>query len=248
MRAFAPDAAVDAQGNWKSAVIARAAGAPVAGFAASVRREPSSAVLCTIAVTPGPEARHVVEQNLALLPAVGIAAAISAPDARYLLGRPSPDAERFVAGRPRPFVVLHPGAGREDKCWGEERFARLAAALAERGLDSVISWGPGDETRAARLEALAPGAARAPLLDLPGLARLADASRLFVGGDTGPLHLADAVGARTLALFGPTDPQRNGPYGNRGGVVANMHAVPDADVIQRAFDALESGGPLTPGP
>ncbi len=248
MRAFSPDVTVDAQGLWKSAVIARAAGAPVAGFAAGARREPSSAALCAIAVTPGPEARHVVDRNLALLPAVGIAVAVSAPDARYLLARPSPEAERFAASRPRPFAVLHPGAGREDKCWGEERFARLASALRERGVDAVVSWGPGDEARAARLEALAPAATRAPRLDLAGLARLADASRLFVAGDTGPLHLADAVGARTLALFGPTDPERNGPYRKSGAVVANMRGVSDEDVIQRAFRALEAGRPLTPGP
>ena len=99
----------------------------------------------------------------------------------------------------------------------------------------MISWGPGDERRADRLAALLPGASRPPLLDFPGLARLAAAACVFVGGDTGPLHLADALGAPTLALYGPTDPQRNGPYRDRRGVVANMGSVADEEVLERAL-------------
>ena len=238
LRAFAPDQTIDVQGLWKSALVARMAAAPVAGFAAGQRREGPSALLCDVAVEPGPDARHVVDRNLALLSAVGIPAAARAPDAAYLLARPSPEADAFLAAQPRPFAVFHPGAGREDKTWGEERFATLARALhAQRGLHSVISWGPGDERRAERLAALLPAASRPPLLDFPGLARLTAAARLFVGGDTGPLHLADALGAPTLALFGPTDPQRNGPYRDRRGIVANMGGVADEEVLERALAA-----------
>jgi len=230
---FAPDVVLEAQGLWKSAVVARAAGAPVVGFAAAARREPASAVLCGARVTPAASARHVVDRNLALLAAAGIPATERAPDARYLLKTPSPQADAFVAALPRPFAVFHPGAGRAEKAWGEERFARLAAALAERrGLTPVVSWGPGDAERAERLTALLPAARRPPLLDFPGLARLYAAASLFVGGDTGPLHLADALGTPTLALFGPTDPERNGPYRDRRGVVADMRRVSDDDVLR----------------
>jgi ADP-heptose:LPS heptosyltransferase len=104
----------------------------------------------------------------------------------------------------------------------------------------VISWGPGDEDRVERLASLVPGARRAPLLDVRGLARLYVGARLFVGGDTGPLHLADAVGARTLALFGPTDPDRNGPYRFRDGVVRNMHDVSDDTILDRAGRLVEN--------
>ena len=97
-----------------------------------------------------------------------------------------------------------------------------------------MSWGPGDDARVARLAALVPGAVRAPLLDVPGLARLAAGARLFVAGDTGPLHLADALGARTVALFGPTDPERNGPYRYRNGVVRDMRSVSDDTVLEIA--------------
>lgn len=236
LRAFAPDRTIDVQGLWKSAWIARMAGAPVTGFAAAGRREPSSALLCDVGVTPAPQARHIVDRNLALLSAAGIPQAARAPDATYLLARESPAAEAFLATLPRPFAVFHPGAGREDKAWGEPRLAMLAKALEQRrGLHPVISWGPGDEGRVQRLTALLPNASRPPLLDFPGLARLDAASRLFVGGDTGPLHLADALGVPTLALFGPTDPERNGPYRERRGIVAKMGVVTDEEVLRRAL-------------
>jgi lipopolysaccharide heptosyltransferase I len=237
LRAFSPDHTIDAQGLWKSAVIARMAGTPVAGFAAGERREVPSALLSAVRVTPASDMRHIVDRNLALLSAVGIPVAVRAPDAAYLLARPSAAADAFLATLPQPFAIFHPGAGREDKVWGEERLARLAEALGERhGLHPVISWGPGDEARAERLAALLPRASRPPLLDFAGLARLCAASRLFVGGDTGPLHLADALGTPTLALFGPTDPERNGPYRDRRGVMTSMHEIDDEAVLQRAIE------------
>jgi len=236
LRAFAPDHTIDVQGLWKSALVARLAAAPVTGFAAGQRREGSSALLCDVRVVPGPDARHVVDRNLALLSAVGIPVAARAPDAAYLLARPSPSADAFLAAQPRPFAVFHPGAGRDDKTWDEQRFAKLATALHDRrGLHAVVSWGPGDERRAERLAALLPRATRPPLLDFAGLARLYAASQLFVGGDTGPLHLADALGTPTVALFGPTDPRRNGPYRDRRGVVADMGRVADEAVLERAI-------------
>ncbi len=232
LRAFAPERVIDAQGLWKSAVLARVAGAPVAGFAAADRREPASALLCHIRVSPGPGARHVVDRNIALLSALGIPVAAREPDAAYLLSRPSPPADALLAAAPRPFAVFHPGASRSEKAWGEERFARLAAALARRrGLHPIVSWGPGDESRADRLAGLLPSATRTPPLEFAGLARLYAASALFAGGDTGPLHLADSLGVPTLALFGPTDPERNGPYRDRRGIVANMQGVADEDVV-----------------
>lgn len=236
LRAFAPDVTIDAQGLWKSAIAARWAGAPVVGFAAPDRREAGSAILASVRVAPRGETAHVVDRNLALLEGAGIPVVARAPDAAHLLERPRAEADAFLSGLPRPFAVLHPGAAREEKAWGEERFARLARGLAERaGLHAVVSWGPGDEERVARMRALVPAASVPPLLDFAGLARLARASAIFCAGDTGPLHLADAVGARTLALFGPTDPARNGPYRDRRGVVTRMREVTDETVLARAL-------------
>ena len=77
-----------------------------------------------------------------------------------------------------------------------------------------------------------------PPLGFAGLARIIRASALFVAGDTGPLHLADALGVPTLALFGPTDPARNGPYRDRRGIVTRMHDVSDDTVLERALGLL----------
>jgi heptosyltransferase-1 len=160
LRAFAPDRVLDAQGLWKTAILARAAGAPVIGFAREARREPLSAILCAQAVAPPPDAVHVVDQNLALLAATGIAgiaAGSRAPDASYLANLPSPEADAFLASQKRPFVLLHPGATRPEKAWGEERFAHLARAfIRDTDVSPVVSWGPGDERRAERLRALLP--------------------------------------------------------------------------------------------
>ncbi|MEP6992964.1 MAG: glycosyltransferase family 9 protein [Acidobacteriota bacterium] len=240
LRAFAPDGTLEVQGLWKSALIARAAGAPVIGFAAPERRESGSAIFCDVRVTPSTRARHIVERNLALLSPLGIPPLELSPDARYLGAAPHPAADEFLAAAPPGFVLFHPGAARPEKTWEESRFAALARGLLrERGLPPVISWGPGDEDRVRRLRALLPEASVAPLLDFPGLARVSAASRLFVAGDTGPLHLADALGVPTLALFGPTDPARNGPHRDKRGIVTAMHSVSEQTVLGRALERVE---------
>lgn len=239
LRAFAADRTIDAQGLWKSAVLARLAGAPVVGFAAPERREGASAMLCALRVHPSPEARHVVDRDLALLSAVGIPIRSRAPDATYLLSRGDSLADAFLASQPRPFALYHPGAGRPEKVWSEEKLAGVAGRLAESaGLAAVLSWGPGDEPRVDRMAAHLPDARRLPALPPHGLARVIAAAEIFIGGDTGPLHLADAVGARTLALFGPTDPDRNGPY--RGAFLRYDAATTPEAVAETATRILAS--------
>lgn len=237
---FAPDVTLDVQGLWRSSLLARLVGAPVIGFAARDRREPASAMICSTRIPVRGESLHVVEKNLLLLRKLGVSIAVLAPDARYLLRGSSPDADSFVATLPKPFALFHPGAGRLEKAWGEEHYSRLAERFQkEWNFSPVISWGPGDETRAARMAKMLPGAAVAPSLDYCGLARLAAASALFVGGDTGPLHLADALGVPTLSLFaaGVRNPSwRNGPY--RGTAVTFDHTTTVEDVFARSERAL----------
>lgn len=238
LRAIAPDVTIDAQGLWKSAVISRFAGAPVVGFSALSRREPASAVLGNRPVRPLARC-HVVDQNLALAEAAGIPITNRFPDARFLLDRPAPEADAFLAGQARPFALYHPGAGRPEKTWGEDRFAALARLLATSpGLSPVLSWGPGDESRVRRLAALAPEARVLPALTLPALAHVIARASLLVAGDTGPLHLADALGTPTLALFGPTDPARNGPYRNPGSAVRYDSKTGPEEVARRALEVL----------
>ena len=239
LTAFRAEATLDLQGLWKSALLAALGPAPVFGFSRSERREPASAFLARRHVRPGPEARHVVDRNLALAAAAGIPARRRAPDARYLLSVPAPEAEEFLSRIPRPFALYHPGAGRPEKAWGEERHAELARRLArEHGLAPAVSWGPGDEERAGRLLSLLPEALALPRLGLPGLARVTSQARLFVAGDTGPLHLADALGTPVVAVFGPTDPARNGPYGQPASVVRAGGQAPVDDAARIAAGAL----------
>ena len=238
LRGFAPHRTLDVQGLWKSALLARSAGAPVVGFAAADRKEATSALLCDEPVRPLPGG-HVVDRNLALAEAAGFPIQERSPDATFLLSRPSAEADAFLAGQPTPFALYHPGAGRPDKTWGEERFAALAKLLStEAGLSPVVSWGPGDEERARRMAELLPDARVLPLLPAEGLARVAARASLFVAGDTGPLHLADALGVPTLALFGPTDPARNGPYRRPSSAVRYDAATEAAEVARRAFEVL----------
>ena len=238
LRKFAPDVVIDVQGLWKSAVLARLVGAPVVGFAAADRREPSSAILCDLPVRPRPGS-HVVDRNLALAEAAGFPIGPRRPEADFLLARESPEADAFLAGQTRPFAIYPPGAGRPEKTWGEARFAALAELLArERGLSAVVSWGPGDEERARKMSAMLPHARTLPLLSIPDLARVVAASSLFVAGDTGPLHLADALGTPTLALFGPTDPARNGPYRSPRSAIRYDAATGAEEVARKAFEVL----------
>ena len=115
----------------------------------------------------------------------------------------------------QPYILLSPGANWPNKRWPTHLFAALAAKLDGAGFIPVITGGPGDRTLAAQIQA----AAQIPLVDLTGktslkqLAYLIKQGRAFVGGDTGPMHLAAALATPVVALHGPTDTIRNGPYG-----------------------------------
>jgi len=243
---FRPDVVIEAHGLWKSALLARLAGAPVLGLTWLQRRELGSALLIDRPVRVPPGDVHVVDQNLRLLEAAGIPVVERAPDARYLLQRESPEAAAFLAAVPRPFALYHPGAARPEKAWGEARYAELARRLlTHRGLRPVVSWGPGDEQRRDRMKKELPEADVLPGLDFAGLAHAIDASALFVAGDTGPAHLADALGRPTLALFGPASrsrnvPRRNGPY--RGRAMRYDETTDVALVEAAAADMLDRPG------
>jgi lipopolysaccharide heptosyltransferase I len=246
LKEFAPDATLDPQGLWKSALLARLAGAPVVSFSAAARREPSSAVLVSTGVDLAPGAEHVVDQNLSLLAPLGLTATRRAPDARYLLSPEDARASAFLRTLPAPFALYHPGAARSEKAWGEERYAELASRLYEDlGLHPAISWGPGDEPRVARLSDRLPHAAKIPPLDFRGLAQVMKRASLFVAGDTGPVHLADALGVPALALFGPEAyrrniPARNRPY--RGAALGYDQAASIEAVAHKAAELLASAG------
>ncbi len=213
---FSAQAVLDVQANPKSWWACRLSpGARIVLDDRSVRSEWTRS-FSALRVSPPAAASHVSDRCLALLGPLHVPVREAAPDARYLLERSGPVAREFLERVPRPFALYHPGAGWGGKSWGEERFARLAARLQEeRGIAPVVSWGPGDEERAGALTRLL-GAPRIPEAGFPDLARIISEAAFFAAGDTGPLHLADALGVPTVAIFGPTDPVRNGPRGAGG--------------------------------
>jgi heptosyltransferase-1 len=242
------DVTLDLQGLWKSALLARLTGAPVRlGFTASWCREPLSAWLHTRRVAPAAEAAHVVEQYLALLEPLGIRSRVL----DFPLPR-DPEAEAVVeeflaAGGLKPrdrLVVLNPGAGRPDKRWPTERFAELARRLGEdAGARCLVVWGPGEEAAARRVVAGGgAGAVLGPPTDLAGLMAVLRRASVVVAADTGPLHLAAALGRPCVGLYGPTRAARNGPYGAGHRTVeardGAMASIPVAAVAAAVMELL----------
>jgi heptosyltransferase-1 len=210
------DVAIDFQGLMKSAVLARASGAPrVIGFSIWHLREKAARPFYSEIHrdTPAERADHVVRQNLALLQNLGV----DDMTIRFPFAEVHSDAVaeiRTTLGDDRPFALINPGAAWANKRWPPERFGEVAAFLREiRDLPSFVLWGPGEEGLAGAVVERSDGAARvAPATRVADLLALSRAASLMVSGDTGPLHLAAAVGTPTVSLFGPTDPQRNGPW------------------------------------
>jgi heptosyltransferase-1 len=119
--------------------------------------------------------------------------------------------ERSIQG----FALLNPSAGWGAKQWPADRYGQAAKQLAEGGVKSLINFGPGEEDTARAVQAASSGSAETFTGSLTQLIALTRRARLFIGGDTGPMHLAAALGVPVVGIFGPTDPVRNGPFGTR---------------------------------
>jgi heptosyltransferase-1 len=214
------DTAIDYQGLWKSAAIPFLARVPERiGFSPATVREAGVPVLYTTRVKVNGSA-HVADQNGEL----SLQADARAPTAGVSLQIPNDDQlvvrARLLAEGIADYIVVSPGGGWPSKCWPAERFGQLAKQiLKEFGVRCVINVGPGEEALAEAVLRSAEGAQPVSFTGSLGqlMALLKNASAV-VAGDTGPLHLADAMGTCVVAIFGPTDPARNGPY-RRSGVV-----------------------------
>ncbi len=230
------DVAVDLQGALRSATLARLSGATrIYGFAEPRERPAQKFYTNRIAL----QGAHVAEQNCAVALAVvrdfGAVSENSAGGAmKFRLPVDAQDeawATRTLAEKPwllpegGRFAVITPGAGWGAKQWPAERYGELAQRLAELGIRCLVNFGPGEEALAEQVERASDGAARRCLYSLDKLMAITRRAALFVGGDTGPLHLAAALGTPVVALFGPTDPARNGPLGSRSVVLRSPLSV-----------------------
>ena len=211
LRQTAYDVAIDLQGLLKSAVLARGSGAArIVGFSIWHLREKTARPFYSDTHDAG--GGHVVARNLRLLRAVGV----EDETIRFPLADPPSAALVELRERlgGRPFALLNAGAAWPNKRWPPERFGQLAAFLREAcALEPVVLWGPGEEVLAAQVVAASSGTAHeAPRTSVTDIVALSRAAALVISGDTGPLHIATAVGTPTVSLFGPTDPVRNGPF------------------------------------
>lgn len=255
MRSSQYDVALDFQGAIRSGVLARLSGAPaVYGFAQP--RENAASMFYTRQVQAA--GLHVVEQNLSLARAfVGQ----DLPTATAKLPRYEP-AEKSVVDKLKAvgadsYAILNPGAGWGAKQWPAHRYGEVAKLLAgQTGLRSVINFGPGEEELARAVELASAGAAKGIIANISELIALTRGARLFIGGDTGPMHLAALLRVPVVAIYGPTNPTRNGPFGTRSVVLRNVTSVTSharvqhpeqgmleitvGDVVRAAIELLET--------
>jgi len=219
--------AVDLQGAMRSALLARFSRARVVYGAAEPRESPASLWYTRKVIARG---RHVVEQNLSVAQAVFERELASRPPDISCDFPRDPQAEERIVHRLAElgignFAVLNPGAGWGAKRWPAERYGEVARKLAEQGVQSILNYGPGEEELVRAAEVASGGTAKAMTCTISQLIALTRRARLFIGGDTGPLHLAAALQVPVVAIFGPTDPARNGPYGARSIVLRSPESI-----------------------
>lgn len=207
------DAVIDLQGLLKSAMLARSVGGHrTIGFPRKHLREQLARAFYTDAPDPG-DATHVIYKNLALLAPLKV----DNRQIRFPIRIPHNATIDQIAGRfqPNGYVLINPGAAWPNKQWPPDRFGAVAAAIArDFGFRSLVLWGPGEQEIAHHVvETSMDTAEMSPPTTITDLIGICRGARLMISGDTGPLHIAGAVNTPIVALFGPTRPDRNGPWG-----------------------------------
>lgn len=217
MRAGKFDIALDLQGLIKSGAIAWLSGAAArVGFHKSNMREPLCSLFINKTAEPARPGQHAIERGLALLKPLGVREF----NCNYGLKAPVEHAEaaaNFLEGKVsgKRLVAVNPGFGFQTKAWRLERYAALADMLIEK-LDCAVllTWGPREKEMVEKISGMMKGKPLIPpSTTINQSAGFFSHCDLFIGSDTGPMHLCSALGIRTLVLMGPTDPLRNGPFG-----------------------------------
>jgi len=220
LRAGHYEVAVDFQGAVRSAFLARCSAAPtIYGFRQP--RENVASMFYTRRVLA--EHEHVVQQDLSLAEDVLNKSVVSGPVKFPYDDAAETRCEAWLQRESvRDFILLNPGAGWGAKQWPSDRYGQVAQLLAEDGFQSVMNVGPGEEKLAEAAVASSQGFAKAASFSLPELISLTRRAKLFIGGDTGPMHLAAALRVPVVALFGPTNPARNGPFDTKSIVLRHV--------------------------
>ena len=211
LRGIGYQAVVDFQGAVRAALLARWSGAKTVFGDVQPRENAASMWYSRQVMAQG---THVIEQALSLAEAV-IGKRGPVPQAEFPV---DPDAEKRISslvGTERDFAILNPGAGWGAKQWPADRFGAVARQLAKDGVRSLFNFGPGEQDLATAVETASAGSAQKISCSISELIALTRRSSLFIGGDTGPMHLAAALQIPVVGIFGPTNPARNGPFATR---------------------------------
>ncbi len=214
---------LDFQGLYKSALMAFLSGAPRRiGLARGFAREGAATFFYTERVTP--PLGHIADQNRALARAAGAGLESFRPGFPRLTIPPADVAHRMVARSPKEFFVVNPGGGWGSKCWPADRYGIVCRELAARyGLHPVVNYGPGEHSLVASVaQAAAPANVALFCGEISELTSLLAGAKFLVAGDTGPLHLAVAMGTPVIGLYGATDSVRNGPYNRDDITICNQ--------------------------
>ncbi|RPI29442.1 MAG: lipopolysaccharide heptosyltransferase family protein [Acidobacteria bacterium] len=243
------DLALDFQGLLKSAIVARLSGARlVAGFGPALTRERLASSFYSDRVAAKPEEKlHVVDLNLRLAERPGCTNGNHAPPFDSTAPRRAPIIpleipeaagsrvrQKLAENRIERPILLNPGAGWATKLWPAGHYAQLAGRIQdELEIPVVLTYGPGEESIIEEVKQATSGCCSFPT-SIPELAALCRESRLMIAGDTGPLHLAVALGTPTVAILGPSPIWRNGPY-DPADLVVKRH-LPCSNCLKRTCD------------
>jgi lipopolysaccharide heptosyltransferase II len=223
LRADRYDTALDMQGLFFSGLVAWLSGAR-RRIGLNRNREGNKLFLTEACVEGRDESRHAIEILQGFASALGVGTnSGELPAQDYLANAEADFAQRLLEGLPRPRVALNVGASTPYKQWPLENWSEVARSLGRSGASVVLLGGAAEVDQATEVEGLAEGGSRlrnlAGRTDLRQLAAVLARCELMISGDTGPLHIAGAVGTPTVALFGPTHPKRTGPYGGKNLVI-----------------------------
>ena len=241
VRAMKYDIAIDLQGAIRSSMAARLSGAKTRIGLAQPREAPARRLYTHPVAT---DAAHVVEHALAL--------ASTAAGYRLTYHEPvfpQDDATEAWADRFcscigfAPLAIVNPGAGWGSKCWPTKSYGAVATALADRGMAVMINYGPNEDRLAESVRQASNQLARPVQCSVSQLIALTRRASLFLGGDTGPMHLAAALGVPVVALFGPTRPDRSGPYATRSVVLRSPASVDNSSHVDNPDAGLQSISP-----
>jgi heptosyltransferase I len=250
LRAARYDICIDLQGAVRSALLGRWSRAPRL-IGEDKPREPMARWFFTERVAT--HGVHVIEQAIEVVErVVGDVLPATLP---WL---PVDEAAEMAAAHyAQPFILINPGAGWGAKRWPIERYAEVALQLHAAGYAVLANAGPKEEALARELARLTDGRVQPVQPELTELICITRRAALVIAGDTGPLHLACALGRPVVGIFGPTDPARNGPFGGdfrvlrhpeskrdhsrRSEPEAGLLTITPEAVIEAARELLEKG-------